>query len=162
MPTGEATTQVDSFSEIQEELEKRARRIVWCTVATIDGKGRPRSRILHPNWEGSTAWILTGRHTLKTKHLASNPYVSLSYWDQQQEQIYADCKVEWEDDSTEMERVWNFFKANDSPYGYDGSIIWPDGVHSEGVGILRCTPWRIELASMTVDPPGFHSTVWRP
>ena len=72
-PTGEATTQVDSFSEIQEELEKRVRRIVWCTVATIDGKGRPRSRIPHPNLEGSTAWVLTGRDTLKTKHLASNP-----------------------------------------------------------------------------------------
>ena len=154
-------TNVDSFSEIQQELERRARRIVWCTVATVDTHDRPRSRILHPYWEGSTVWILTGRETLKTRHLAHNPHISLSYWDPQKEQIYADCKAEWEDDPVEKERVWNLFKAADPPYGYDGTMIWPGGVHTDGVGVLRCTPWRIELASMTVDPPGFHSAVWK-
>jgi hypothetical protein len=26
------------------ELDRRVRRIVWCTMATIDGRGRPRTR----------------------------------------------------------------------------------------------------------------------
>jgi hypothetical protein len=40
-----------------------AHRIVWCTVATVDRRGRPRSRILHPYWEraddGLVGWITT-------------------------------------------------------------------------------------------------------
>ena len=44
-----------TFVDIQPTLESRVRRIVWCTVATTDIQGRPRVRILHPVWEGSTA-----------------------------------------------------------------------------------------------------------
>ena len=47
---------VASFADIKEEFNKRVSRIVWCTVATVDTKGRPRSRILHPIWERSTGW----------------------------------------------------------------------------------------------------------
>src|SRR5512143_3707747 len=98
---------VASFAEIQDEFLKRVQRIVWCTVATVDAKGRPRSRILHPFWEGATGWIATGRHTLKEKHLQHNPYVSLSYWDPQHEQVYAECKAEWEDAPAERRRIWD-------------------------------------------------------
>ena len=150
------------FSDIQPELEKRARRIVWCSAATVDTQGRVRTRILHPVWEGSTAWIMTGRHSLKEKHLAANPSISLSYWDPQHEQIYADCTAEWADDPAEKERVWNYFKDQPFPYGYDGTMIWPEGLESPEVGILKCTPWRVELAKMELDPPGFHSIVWKP
>jgi hypothetical protein len=31
--------------------------------------------------------VATGRHSLKERHLASNSYVSLSYWDAQQKQV---------------------------------------------------------------------------
>jgi pyridoxine/pyridoxamine 5'-phosphate oxidase len=78
---------VGGFSEIEAEFEARTRRIVWCTVATVDRQGRPRTRILHPIWEGLTGWVATGRHSLKERHLASNSYVSLSYWDAQQKQV---------------------------------------------------------------------------
>ncbi len=89
---------IASFAEIEEEFVARVSRIVWCTVATVDRQGRPRSRILHPIWEGSTGWIATGRHSLKEKHLAANAYVSLSYWDQEHQQVYVDAKAEWIDD----------------------------------------------------------------
>src|ERR1700682_1462510 len=85
---------IASFAEIEDEFMARVRRIVWCTVATVDRRGRPRTRILHPIWEGSTGWIGTSPRSLKAKHLEHNPYVSLSYWDQQHQQIYADCKAE--------------------------------------------------------------------
>ena len=39
------------FSELEPEFIRRVARIVWCTVATIDRKGNPRTRILHPIWE---------------------------------------------------------------------------------------------------------------
>ena len=36
---------------VQDEFIATAHRIVWCGVATVDRRGRPRSRILHPIWE---------------------------------------------------------------------------------------------------------------
>jgi general stress protein 26 len=145
--------EVASFSEIEGEFMARVKRIVWCTVATVDTAGRPRTRILHPNWEGTTGWICTGRQTLKTKHLAKNPYVSLSYWDQELMNVYVDARAEWEDDPAEKRRIWDLFKSNPFPYGYDPSMIpgWttPD---SPAFGILKITPWRIELSGLSLDP----------
>ena len=77
---------VASFAEIEKDFMERVARIVWCTVTTVDRKGRPRARILHPIWERSTGWIATGRSSFKGKHLEANPYVSLSYWDPQHQQ----------------------------------------------------------------------------
>ncbi len=152
---------VASFADIEEEFMARVRRIAWCTVATVDTKGRPRTRILHPIWEGSTGWIATGRHSHKEKHLANNPYVSLSYWDPQHQQIYADCKAEWCDDPSEKQRVWDLYKNTPPPLGYDPAIIWQAGVEDPGYGLLKLTPWRIELYGlsnvMTQQPP----TIWR-
>ena len=31
---------VASFSDIEEEFERRVRKTVWCSVATVDSKGR--------------------------------------------------------------------------------------------------------------------------
>jgi general stress protein 26 len=152
---------VASFAEIEEEFMARVRRIAWCTVATVDAKGRPRTRILHPIWEGSTGWIATGRHSHKEKHLVNNPYVSLSYWDQQHQQIYADCKAEWCDDPSEKQRIWNLYKTTPPPLGYDPQIIWQAGIEDPTYGLLKLTPWRIELYAlsnvMTQEPP----KIWR-
>ena len=119
--------EVASFAEIEEEFTARVSRIVWCTVATVDTQGRPRTRILHPIWEGSTGWIATGRHSLKEKHLAANPYLSVSYWDQEHPQVYVDAKAEWQDDQAEKLRIWNLYKDTPVPYGYDPAIIWQAG-----------------------------------
>ena len=119
--------EVASFAEIEEEFNARVSRIVWCTVATVDRQGRPRTRILHPIWEGSTGWIATGRHSLKEKHLAANPYLSVSYWDQEHQQVYVDAKAEWQDDQAEKLRIWNLYKDTPAPYGYDPAIIWQAG-----------------------------------
>ena len=62
-----------------------AHRIVWCGVATVDRRGRPRSRILHPIWErtadGVRGWVVTRRSPLKTAHLGRTPYLTCTYWD---------------------------------------------------------------------------------
>lgn len=63
---------VRSFSEIEAEFLERVYRMIWCNVATVDGRGRPRSRLLHPIWEGMTGWIATHRHSHKSRHLAHN------------------------------------------------------------------------------------------
>jgi general stress protein 26 len=152
---------VASFVEIEQEFMARVSRIVWCTVSTVDRKGRPRSRILHPIWEGSTGWIATGRHTLKTKHLAKNPYVSLSYWDQQHQQVYADCRAEWDDSMETKKRIWELYKSTPPPLGYDPGMIWKGGPEDPTFGILKLTPWRIELFSLG-DMMTSGPKVWQP
>lgn len=149
---------VASFADMRDEFMRRVARIVWCTVATVDRKGRPRTRILHPIWEGSTGWIATGRRSLKARHLEKNPYISLTYWDPQHELISAECRAEWEDRADEKRRVWDLFKSTPPPLGYDPAIIWK-GPEDPSFGLLKLSPWRIELA--TPAPAGLEQLVWR-
>ncbi len=149
------------FAEIEAELHARAARIAWCTVTTVDAKGRPRSRILHPMWEGSTAWILTGRNSFKAKHIANNPNVALSYWDQQHQQIYMEGVASWEEDPAEKARIWKLVASTPPPYGWDPSPFWPAGPSDPGFGLLRCTPRRIELWSLGEMVQGKPSSVWK-
>ena len=100
-----------SFAEVRDEFLRITGDVVWCTVATVDTRGRPRTRILHPIWEviedRPVGWIGTTRSPLKTRHLAANPYVSCGYWSPAQETVYADCRAAWADG--ERERVWRMF-----------------------------------------------------
>jgi general stress protein 26 len=152
---------VTSFDEIKDEFAERVQRIVWCTVATIDRQGRPRSRILHPIWEGTTGWIATGRQSFKAKHLAENPFVSLGYWDVQRGIAYVECKAAWEDSTQQKRRIWELYKDTPPPYGYDPGMIWP-GPDDASFGLLKLTPWRIELHSLTEMGQSIPSRVWRP
>jgi hypothetical protein len=139
---------VASFAEIEQEFIGRAHRIVWASVATVDRQGRPRSRVLHPIWEGATGWIGTNRDSFKGKHLARVPYVSLTYWDVKDGMIYADCLAEWDDDVAQRRRVWELYKTAPPPLGYDPGTIWTNGPEHESFGLLKLTPWRIELHSL--------------
>lgn len=89
---------VQNFSDLEAEFIQRVHTMVWCSAATIDRQQRPRSRILHPIWEGSTGWICTHRSSLKAKHLAANPSMSLAYITDAMKPVYVDCKTEWVDD----------------------------------------------------------------
>jgi len=152
--------EVRSFADIEDEFNARIRRIAWCSVATVDRKGRPRQRILHPIWEGPTGWIATGPQSHKAKHLAKNPYVSLSYWDPQHQQVYVDARAEWVDDMATKRRIWDLYKNTPPPLGYDPAIIWQGGPEDPGFGLLKLTPWRIELFGLATMMQG--GTVWRP
>jgi general stress protein 26 len=154
--------EVATFEEVAEEFERRVRRIVWCTVATVDRRGRPRSRILHPIWEGPTGWIATGRRSLKAKHLAANPHVSLTYWDPRHEQVYVDCRAEWEDEPAAKRRLWELYNSLPPPYGYDLALFWPGGPEDPNLGLLKLTPWRLELWSLQEMARRRPPTVWRP
>ena len=96
---------VESFDQVEPEFSERIKRIVWCSVVTVDRKGRPRSRILHPIWEGSTGYIATGRHSFKAKHLAKNPYVSLTYWDPDKEHGFVGGQMVYVEARTEIGRA---------------------------------------------------------
>ena len=121
-----------------------AHRIVWCSVATVDRRGRPRTRILPPYWEpaveGLRGWVVTRRSPLKTAHLARTPYVSCSYWDATHDVAIADCHADWEEDAEEAARVWALYAG------------------APGAALLCLDPWRLHVAdAMTVATP----RVWK-
>ncbi len=152
---------VKDFAELERDFDALTRRIVWCTVATVDRRGRPRSRILHPVWEGRTGWIATGRHSHKAKHLAANPFVSLCYWDPQHEQAIIDCHARWRDEPEVRSRVWDLLKSTPEPVGYDPALFW-SSPEDEGYGVLQLEPWRLEVWSLQAMARGEPARVWRP
>ncbi|MFP6836586.1 MAG: pyridoxamine 5'-phosphate oxidase family protein [Pseudomonadales bacterium] len=151
---------VGDFSELSEKFNAITTRIVWCTVTTVDRQGRPRSRILHPVWEGTTGWIATGRQSHKTKHLAGNPFVSLTYWDPQHEQTIIDCKADWQDDQSSKDHLWGLLKTTPEPIGYDPKLFWPSA-DDASFGVLKLTPWRLEVWSLQAVSSGEAAQVWR-
>jgi hypothetical protein len=150
-----------NFEDIAEEFGKRVRKHVWCSVTTVDRSGRPRSRILHPVWDGTVGWIGTYPTSHKARHLARVPFVSCAYVDPS-EPLYIDAQARWIDDVSEKRRVWEFIKAQTpEPYGFDPGLIWKNGPAGEDFGLLRLDPWRIEVyTAAPPNPPG--SVVWRP
>lgn len=151
---------VASFAEIEEKFKETTQRVVWCTVTTMDRQNRPRSRILHPVWDGTTGWIATGRESHKAKHIANNPFVSLSYWDQQHEQVQVECKAEWADDQAAKDQLWDLLKTTPEPVGYDPVAFWPSA-EDPSFGALQLTPWRIEVWSVAAMSSGEPPRVWR-
>lgn len=153
--------QVKNFSEIEQEFNQRVQKMIWCNVATIDGQGRPRSRILHPLWEGATGWIGTMPGSFKSKHLVANPFVSLAYIADVFSPVYVDAKAEWVDDPVEKLRIWNLFKDTPEPVGYDPAVSGFVAPEHESWGVLKLTPWRIGIVTFPAPDYETGTRVWR-
>jgi len=140
--------ELTSFAEIETEFIQRAHAMVWCSMATLDTRNRLRSRILHPIWEGAVGWASSRPQSLKAKHLAHNPYVSLAYIADIAKPVYADCKAEWVEGASARRHVWELFKTTAPPAGFDLAKIFKS-VDDPEFGVLKFTPWRIELYDVT-------------
>ena len=149
------------FEAIAGELARRTERIVWCTMATVDGARRVRSRIVHPLWDGRTGWLLTNRHSAKGRDVDGNPSASLTYIDGAQEQVHLDCRTSWEERIAEKRRLWDWFKSVPPPLGYDPGLFFTKGVEDASFGALRLDPWRIELWSLADLMSGKPPQVWK-
>lgn len=144
------------FQAIQAEFMNRAQQAVYCNVATVDRKGRPRSRVMHVVWDGPTGWVITSPASHKARHLASNPYVSLAYLASPMKPVYADCIAAWVEDVQEKQRIWELHKQIPPPLGFDPTPHYGTIEHRH-FGLLRFIPWRLELAEL-----GSESLIWRP
>lgn len=154
-------TRVAAFETIAAEFRRRTERTVWCTMATSDAARRVRSRIVHPLWDGRTGWLLTDRHSAKARDVDHNPWASLTYIDNAQEQVHVDCQTAWEDRLTEKRRLWDWFKSIPPPLGYDPGLFFTKGVEDGSFGCLRLEPWRIELWSLADLMSGKPPQVWK-
>lgn len=140
---------VDLPHSLGEDFLATAHRIVWSAVATVDRRGRPRSRILHPYWEHEAGrlrgWVITRPSPVKVAHLEVTPFVSCSYWDTAHDVAIADCAATWVDDEAEVQRVWDLFLHAPPPLGYDFTNAYPDGPSDPECRLLRFDPWRVLL-----------------
>ena len=136
--------------EVAPAFVGMAHQIVWCSAATVDARGRPRSRILHPIWEWDgqalRGWIATGPTPTKRAHLTAHPFLSCNYWSPSQDTCVAECAAEWHFDLPTRERIWNLFEHGPEPVGYDPRIIpgW-DSPASDAFAVLELTPWRLRV-----------------
>lgn len=138
------------------EFTARAQAAVYCNVATVDPKGRPRSRVMHVVWDGQTGWVITSPGSHKGRHLAANPYVSLSYIANPMRPVYIDCTAAWANERDEKLRIWDLHKTIPPPLGFDPTPPYGTIEHRH-FGLLKFIPWRIELAEL-----GSESLIWRP
>jgi hypothetical protein len=136
------------FNTYADEFLSRTGEIIWCTATTVDAKGRPRSRILHPIWEVNdgmpVGWVVTSKTPVKTAHLAGNPHMACMYWNPDQNTVSIDCVARWATDN-EKAHVWNLFMTTPPPLGYDlsgfGDAKWRNPLFEP----LRLDPWRVQF-----------------
>lgn len=150
-----------TLESLAHEFKARTDRIVWCSIATSDGTGRIRSRIVHPVWDGRVGWLLTDRNSHKARDVDGNPWASLTYIDNAQEQVHVDCRTSWESRESEKKRLWEWVKHTPPPVGYDPGLFFPRGPADESFGCMRLDPWRIELWSLDDLIAGKPPQVWK-
>jgi hypothetical protein len=149
---------------VAEQFITIAHRIVWCTLATVDRRNRPRSRIVHPVWQirdEALHGVLATRPTpLKLAHLAHAPHVSCTYWDPAHDVAVAECAARWLSEA-EHEEAWERIARAPAPVGYDPATIWPGGPASPDFAVIALEPWRICAATAAELARGERARVWR-
>lgn len=141
---------MSALEEVVPAFVEMAHRIVWASGATVDARGRPWTRVLHPlwSWDGTelTGIVATSPLSPKRAHIDRHPYLSFTYWHPDHDTCSASCDAEW--DLTDEGRTagWRAFETAPAPVGYDPQIIpgW-DTPTSPTFGIVRLRPWRLHV-----------------
>lgn len=137
------------FGELHDDFVRLTTEIGWCGVATVDGKDRPRTRMLKVTWEIAdgrpVGWVSTRRTPVKTAHLARVPYVSCGYWTAAQDAVFADCQAIWIEEAADKEHVWEIVAQEAQRQGFDPHAIWPAGAADPAFEVLRLDPWRVQV-----------------
>ena len=144
------------FEDIQDEFMDRLQQAVYCNAATVDRRGRPRSRVLHLVWYGPIGWVITRPESHKAEHLANNPYVSLAYIKDPLKPVYVECTAQWVMEVDEKQNIWELYKTIPPPLGFDPTPHY-GSIEHKYFGLLQFMPWRIELAELEKE-----SLIWYP
>jgi hypothetical protein len=139
-----------------------AHRVVWCTLATVDDRGRPRSRLVHPVWKIEPGGELVGRvasrrGSPKSAHLAGAPFASCSYWDPAHDVAVAECRAAWDE---KPERSWHVFSDPPAPVGFDPAAMFAGGLGSPDAGVIVLRPWRLRWGRAADLAAGRPHSVW--
>jgi hypothetical protein len=147
-----------------DALIATAERVVYCSLATVDRRGRPRSRLVHAVWERDgdriVGWVGSRPTPFRRAHVERNPYVSCFYWDPAHDVAVAECEVTWIDDDAGRRDAWERLSAAPEPMGYDPAPIWPDGPTADNFVALRLDPWRVQAKSAAAMAAGEPYLAW--
>jgi hypothetical protein len=141
---------VEPLATVAPAFVEMAHQIVWATAATVNTKGEPSTRILHPIWEWDgeslRGWIATSPLSLKAKHLTRVPTMSLTYWRPNHDTCTVRCRTAWDDSPSGREALWARFSEAPEPLGYVPSIIpgW-DSPAAPAFGVLELEPIAIRV-----------------
>ena len=154
--------------EFWSDLRGVVESVAWASVASVDSRGRPYTRVLHPVWEFGErdrpirAWIGTSPTALKVAHLGATPFLSLAYWSPAQDTANVECRASWESDSGVRKRAWDLIAGTPPPMGYDPAAIWPGGPGDPAFGLLRLDPFRLRVRLLSDLVAKRPVRVWRP
>lgn len=156
-----------TLAEVAPKFIAMAHQIIWCTVATVDPQGRPRSRVLHPIWEWDgahlTGWVATGKTPIKLADIGQSPHASCNYWTPAQDTCVADCTATWVEDAKGKHHVWNSLINGPEPVGYNPAMIpgW-DNADAPGFSALKLTPYRLRvMPSKSLMNGSYAADSWR-
>jgi general stress protein 26 len=138
----------DDQRSLLEDAVEIAHSTVWCVMTTVDARGRPRNRLVHPVWvfaNGAlTGWLTTRVTPIKVRHLAGNPNVSLAYIASNTDAAFFDCTAQWVEGDAGKQECWNAFLEAPEPVRYDPATIWPAGAGDPNFAVLRFAPYRVQ------------------
>ncbi|AZQ71599.1 MULTISPECIES: pyridoxamine 5'-phosphate oxidase family protein [Streptomyces] len=143
-------TKVTTFSEIEDKFFEYIRDIVYCTMITVDRKGRPRARVLLPIWEvvdgRPVGWLAAYKTPVKAAHLANNPHTTYSYWNPRQNAVFIDSVSTWATDAETRAYAWDLYrKGSPAGVGYNPRNFWREGPTDPQYHVLRIDPWRVQV-----------------
>lgn len=157
--------QLVEYADLRNDAARIIGDVAYATMATVDPRGRPRTRVLIAVWEldgeSPVGWLGTFPTPVKSAHLAHNPHVTMSYWSHRQDTVAVDGAARWTDDEATAEHVWELYRQG-SPRGcgYDPSQFW-SGPHDPGFRVLRIDPWRIQVLRGVDLARGRPARIWR-
>ncbi|MGI5128934.1 pyridoxamine 5'-phosphate oxidase family protein [Pseudonocardia sp. CA-107938] len=155
-----------AFDVMREDVKAVLGRINYATMTTVDGRLRPRSRVLIAVWEldgpQPIGWLGTFRTPVKTAHLAAHPYATFSYWDQRQDTVSFDTGAAWTDDPAERRHAWRLYEqGSPAGVGYPPARFWPDGPDGAAWQVLKLQPYRVQLLLGRELASGVPPRIWR-
>jgi len=131
-------------TEVTPAAEGFLQRALVAVLATIDGKGRPRTAPVWFLWDGSAPVLFTGRSTLKWRNIEANPQVSLCIDDRSgtYEAVIIDGRVEEATDRSLFDDVLAMALAY---YGEDRGRTFAENYRRErpDIALFRIVPERI-------------------
>ena len=110
---------------------------VRCYIATVDIDGDPHVVPVHPGWEGSTIWIMTGTSAVKAHNISRHPNVAM-HWEVSDA---GDGLLVWgtaaiHNDEETKRRLWT------GVFDYELAAFAPDGPDSPNIVFLSVEPQR--------------------
>lgn len=96
---------IGQFADIEAELMTRVSQVAYCIMTTVDRLNRPRSKVMHPIWDGPNGWAVSRSDSYKANHLVFNPAISLAYIPTKEKPVYVDGFAEWVGTVGEKQRI---------------------------------------------------------